>query len=54
MRSVKHARAVAAIAAGRYPTSRARIIFYQKNAAPLVGEFIRFALIGRRGQDRCR
>ena len=36
--------AVAAIAAGRYPTTRKNYFFIKKNAAPLVGEFIRFAL----------
>lgn len=36
--------AVAAIAAGRYPATRKNYFFIRKNAAPLVGEFIRFAL----------
>lgn len=36
--------AVAAIAAGRYPATRKNYFFVRKNAAPLVGEFIRFAL----------
>ncbi len=36
--------AVAAIAAGRYPVTRKNYFFIRKNAAPLVGEFIRFAL----------
>lgn len=40
------ARAVAAIAAGRYPATRKDYFFIRKNAAPLVGEFIRFALSG--------
>ncbi len=36
--------AVAAITAGRYPAARKNYFFIRKNAAPLVGEFIRFAL----------
>ena len=36
--------AVAAITAGRYPATRKNYFFIRKNAAPLVGEFIRFAL----------
>ena len=36
--------AVAAITAGRYPVMRKNYFFIKKNAAPLVGEFIRFAL----------
>lgn len=36
--------AVAAIATGRYPATRKNYFFIRKNAAPLVGEFIRFAL----------
>ncbi|MBI3617432.1 MAG: substrate-binding domain-containing protein [Candidatus Omnitrophica bacterium] len=36
--------AVAAIAAGRYPATRKNYFFVRKNAAPLVGEFIRFVL----------
>ena len=38
------ARAVTAIAAGRYPATRKNYFFIRKNAAPLVGEFIRFVL----------
>jgi len=38
------ARAVAAIAAGRYPATRKNYFFIRKNAAPLTGEFIRFVL----------
>lgn len=38
------AQAVAAIAAGRYPAMRKNYFFIRKNAAPLVSEFIRFAL----------
>ena len=36
--------AVTAIASGRYPATRKNYFFIRKNAAPLVGEFIRFAL----------
>ena len=38
------AMAAAAIAAGRYPATRKNYFFIRKNAATLVGEFIRFAL----------
>lgn len=36
--------AIAAIAAGRYPATRRNYFFIRENAAPLVKEFIRFAL----------
>ncbi len=36
--------AIAAIAEGRYPVTRKNYFFIKKNAGPLVGAFIRFAL----------
>ena len=38
------AQAIAAIVAGRYPTTRKNYFFIRENAAPLVKGFIRFAL----------